>query len=341
MAQYWSEYLGEKYDYKIRTGTFYLLESKKKFLNFNDEIQKEPNSNYTERGLAYELNVCTSSTLSANLFFLDIDHYNKSAQASVISGNKALLNLLSKWKDVYIEQTLNGGIHILFCCNDTLHISAGQAKHLLSNKNGPTGVVFEFKQKCLVWPTAHYKAINQPTYLQMHTYAQILEDLDSVYSCFDSTNLPLVEPKWGQHIKLAVEDQQLNALLPREVRAYGDDDDDDDMTLDDRIESIDERIYKIFVQEFNPDMPVPIETSEASPSEDDYETSVSIETGNGKKRKRNGTLIGDEFKRMASSVINHFQERGVKISKFVKDSFDQDECDPCEYQANHIYSYIY
>jgi hypothetical protein len=272
---------------------------------------------------------------------LDIDYARKNAQKLELSNNELLDRAIQQNKDLYIERTVNGGLHILFSCAEPLYIGKAMAKLNLVHKHSGSnhGVVFEFKHRCLTWPSADYKPVGvKPRFAQRHALAQIIATIEKFYRCFESSSFLLRDVDWTQYVqKPATVSQRaaavdLNALIPR-AEFELEDDANEPLCLE-------RRLHKIFVRELNPDMPVEVE------AEDGEEPASPVimcagagegEDGRGRKRKSTTTMVGQECKRLALNVIKHYNERGHKIAEFVSNSYNQDECEPAEYQANFIY----
>lgn len=275
---YWPEALGGPEDGKLfsfRTCDYYIYldanQHLKKSIAYTADARRELKkpANSLKSGVGYELDLAPQGDRTARFFILDIDYHAKTAQRAEIRSNRALVEYLSEQDDLYVEYTVNGGIHVLFKCSEPIYISDSMSKCPLTIATASgaerNGVVFEFKQKCLVYPSAFYVPLRsappRPP-LAAHAYDVITSILDCIQDCFPNT----CRVEWANHLglhrlpsqrALAVFNTTINTAAsssksnPRSLsdlmQNEHDDEDDDRATLDDKMQKVSFNVVSYFL----------------------------------------------------------------------------------------------
>ena len=175
-TDYWPTALGgiEGILYTFNPCVYYVLErDNKKYIC--SKSSPPPDQRYKETGDGFELDFNVGKDKCSNFFILDIDCTSKCAQYSTYRNNRELAEFIRSQTDVYSEKTINGGYHLVFNCTSKIFIQKEKAHLNVSGK--PSGIVFEFKHRCLVWPTANYTPICSPAKIARHTFDEILSTL--------------------------------------------------------------------------------------------------------------------------------------------------------------------
>lgn len=249
---FWPDALGGPEDGKLfsfKTCEYYLYldanRQTKKIIAFTDDPNKDKRkpASFTKTGVGYELDLAPCGDRTSHFFILDIDYHSKSSQRGEIRSNAALIEFLSEQDDLYTEYSVNGGVHVLFNCTEKIFISDAMSKcPLMTTASERHGVVFEFKHKCLVYPSANYAPfVSLPkTPLARHSYDVIHTILNCIQECFPSTR-PV---EWANHLGLqrlpvsssATTNYSLSDLMQNENEH--DDDDDEHVTIDVRMQKV-------------------------------------------------------------------------------------------------------
>lgn len=141
---FWEKFFESTNDFLFRPKNFFVTKERKKI------ITEHNNNNSLSQDYACELEI-----KSPNYIILDIDCKNKLEQRTGVQ-TTPLFAKLSKLKNIYFEETINGGYHAIFSLDCGVTI-LNQSVTLR-----PDSFVFEFLKKCITYPTTNYKLINTP-----------------------------------------------------------------------------------------------------------------------------------------------------------------------------------
>lgn len=315
---FWKRYLNTD-DFKIHPGHFFYSNSNpKKYLCYNnsEDVPVDLSSDYT-RGNAYELEFIADKCFLANYFILDIDYRDKGEQRANIRDNRALQSYLKSTTDLYSEYTRNGGVHVVLGCTSRFTILSEKNSIYYSNKT-QTRLVFEFKRKCLVWPSNGYESIVQPECkIHRHTPEMLLVILDRILDCFDSKNSHtcLARPVWTKMLSF----QSCTTNIIPEISLLPDVENSDDDSA----------------PQSSPSAP-DLATIEDVLDLDNYVSaggsSDSAREPPSKKRK---LPSGSEtLRKVAKECVDNMVTCGVPVTNLENDSFTQTETTPFEYQCD-------
>lgn len=333
---FWKRYLNSD-DYKLHSGYFYYSnENPKKYLCYNNSdsapFENLPTS-YT-RGNAYEIEFSMDTCWLANYFILDIDYRDKKNQRAFVKDNKLLKEYLQSTNDLYSEYTLNGGVHVVIGCTSKFTIMKEKNTICYTNKN-PTPYVFEFKRKCLMWPTNGYEPLVQPVCkIQKHTPEIILGILDKILGCFNSkaSHVTLETPVWTRILSFQTCSREIPDidLLPNVELSDGDDGDD---------QQAPRKLTVVEVLGF--DEYITVGNQGDGGTEDDQDPNNNnkrSQSDSGPSSKKKKLPVGTEtVRRVAKECVDNMVSCGMPITRPENDSFSQMDTGPFEYQCDNVF----
>ena len=141
---FWNNFFGSPDNFSLKGGKKYFLNRDRKKVITDNNVDD-----------FYQNYGCEIEIKSANYVILDIDNKSKKSQRNTIKDSK-IVDILLKEKQIYLEETVNGGIHAIFkfdCGVSILNPVVAIAEE---------SFVFEFLKKCITHPSTNYNLLYAP-----------------------------------------------------------------------------------------------------------------------------------------------------------------------------------
>lgn len=179
--RYWDNvFVASQKSFIIRQKKMSMLNNKKCLLPTGGDIFLNSNEQ-----VAYEMELFDS-----NFRFLDLDCFVKDDQKTLFD-----VNLLNKLKNInlYVEKTINSGVHILLPLHDKI-LNLLFKTHDVKIKSPSCEIIFEIKQKCIIFPTNNYWPVSVPkNFANFTSLDELISFLISISSLVYKKDIVIIE----------------------------------------------------------------------------------------------------------------------------------------------------